>query len=194
MKPDEVKQKAKQVNDIAVDYHLSNAIFACSKVVQSEFKSYIKEKSNELEKRLLAAEKAGNDEQIAIISREIQQLKIPFGIHAEYIERGKGRVIFLPESNRFVITLPKDLLGASRNTDGTYNPEGLKKLRKLICHEIGHIALQTKDLLKNESTQGTIDVTNSGQEADANIFAQELLDLQHKHYEELFKTGIWKAF
>jgi len=193
MNPMEVKQKAKQVNDISMDYHLTNAIFACSRIVQSEFKEYIDEKSRGIKKRLLAAEKAGSTQQIHEINKEIQQLKVPFGIHVEYISKGKGRIIFLPDSNRFVITLPKDLLDGSRNQDGTYNPEGLKKLRKLTAHEIGHIALQTKELVKSASTQGSITISGN-QESDANIFAEELLALRHQRNEELFKGGMWKAF
>jgi len=194
MDTNEVKHKAQQVNDVAMEYHLSNAVFACNRIVQNEFKAYINEKKKTLYERLLAAEKADDMQQISQITREIWQLKSPFGIHIEYITKGKGRVVFIPDSNRFVITLPRDLLAESRNADGTYNPAGVKKLRWLTAHEMGHIALQTKDLLQNESTQGTIDVTNSGQEADANVFARELLALQHKRYQELFQSGMWEAF
>jgi len=195
MDPKEVKQKAKQVNDISMDYHLTNAIFACSRIVQSEFKEYIDEKSKVLKERLLAAENAGSIEKINEINKEIAQLKAPLWIHVEYISKGKGRVIFTPESNRFVITLPGDLLTETRKPDGTYNPEGLKKLRYLTAHEIGHIALQTKDLLNIESTQGTINLDGKKEaETDADIFAKELLALRHKRNEKLFKSGMWEAF
>jgi len=189
-----VKQKADLINCISMDYHLSHAVFACNKITEAEFKdNYLKNKKDEYKERLQAAENAGNIEEIARINKVIEQLKAPYRIYIEYIKRGKARAIFLVPSNQFVITLPEGLLAQSRDANGAYNETGVKELRRTTAHELGHIALHIKDLLKNPSTQGTLDMKGK-QEEEANLFSDELLALRYKRNKELFNTGKWKAF
>jgi len=193
--PREVKQKAKQVNDISMNYHLSHAVFACNKIIEADFKEYIREKTEDYKARLQAAEKAGDTKEIIEISKKIEQLKAPCRIYIEYIKRGKARVIFLIDCNQFIITLPEELLTQSKDANGFYDVAGVKKLRWTTAHEIGHTVLHTKDLIKNTSTQGSIDLSRGKEgEEEADIFAKELLALRHKRNEDLFKTRKWQAF
>ena len=200
MLPEDVKQKAKQVNDTSLDYHLSHAIFASNKITAKEFENYISERGKELKERLLAAEKISDSKareaRIAEISKEIDHLGKPYRIHVEYLrgDNVKGRAVFLPESNQFIISLPESMLHQSRNKDGSYILSGVKALRELVAHELGHIVLHTERFLQNHTTQGTLMLRGPQEEEDANLFAQELLALRYKRNEGLFTTGNWKAF
>jgi Zn-dependent peptidase ImmA (M78 family) len=80
------------------------------------------------------------------------------------------------------------------NKDGSYNIDAVKKLRRLTAHELGHIALQTKELLEDESTQGTILLSNGDIEREADFFAEELLRFRREWNKRLFESGNWKEF
>jgi len=189
-----IKQKAKLINDTSMEYHLSHAIFACNKITEAEFKNdYLNNKKDEYTKRLQAAEKAGDTEEIARTIKIIEQLKAPYRVYIEYIKRGKARAIFFAAGNQIVITLPKQLLDQSRDAGGLYDVTGVKNLRRTTAHELGHIALHLNDLVKIASTQGTIDLKGK-KEDEANLFADELLALRYKRNEDLFMTNKWKAF
>jgi len=192
-----VREKARQVNDISMNYHLSHAVFACNKILEADFAEYIKKKTDNLKKNLMVAE---NSERIVEILKEIDRLKKPFRIHVYYFgysdEKNtvRARVVHLPDSNQLVIYLPEAVLCRSINEDGTYNKEAVKELRKLTAHEIGHIVLHTKELLEDEGTQGSIFLSEGDTEKEADLFAEELLRLRHERNERLFKSGDWEAF
>jgi hypothetical protein len=197
MSPENVKQQAFLLNETSLDYHLSHAVFACNKIIEGELKRYSAAKIKELKERLHAAEKNNNFEKIKEISIEIDRLKRPFRISVEYFDdenMGGGRVIRLPESNQFVISLPKNLLKQSRKQDGSYDEEGVRKLRCMMAHEIGHIALQIKELLELPGLQGTKLMSTDQEEEEAIIFAEELLRLRHERNKRLYETGEWEAF
>ena len=192
-----VKEKAKQVNDTSMDYHLSHAVFACNKIIESEFKEYISKRVAKLNDQLLSAEKSNNADKIGEVLREIDLLKRPFRIYVEYFDEkntAMARVVHLQISNQLVIYLPIALLRQSINADGSYNIDVVKKLRHLTAHELGHIALQTRELLEDEGTQGSILLSNGDTEKEANLFADELLRLRHERNKRLFESDDWKAF
>jgi hypothetical protein len=124
-------------------------------------------------------------------------LKKPFRIYIEYFDEentARARVVHLTVSNQFIIYLPIALLHQSMNKDGSYNISAVKKLRRLTAHELGHIALQTKELLEDESTQGTILLSNGDTEREADFFAEELLRFRREWNKRLFESGNWKEF
>jgi hypothetical protein len=198
---DNAKQKAKLVNDISRHYHLSHAVFACNKILESEFKDYLETKTAKLRERLLAAEKSNDQDRIAEILRDTDRLKRPFRIYVDYFGYSddenmvRARAVHLADSNQFVIYLPKALLDKSINEARTYNADVVKRLRRLMAHELGHIILHTKELLDDQGTQGsTLLSGNADTEREADIFADELLHLRRERNGGLFTTGIWEMF
>lgn len=194
MSPKDVKQKAAQINKISEDYHLSHAVFACNRIVEDVFKRSSQEKVKKLRGALQSAEKNGDTAKIAEITTEIDRLRRPFRIYVEYVhdmDINGGRVIKLPTSNQFVISLPGELLRQSRNEDGSYNPRGVKTLRQRMAHELGHIALHVEELLDIDGTQGSRLLSDDAEE-EANIFSTELLLLRHERNAKLFNSGLYK--
>lgn len=201
MTPNEIKQRAKQVNEMSLDYHLSHVVFACNSMMQEKFKEHTSRKIDELKGRLSKAEKENHIEEVRKLSIEIDRFKRPFRISVEYFNdenMNGGRVIILHDSNQIVIEIPKNLLEQSRdkkaNDPYAYIVEKVKELRIMMAHEIGHIVLQLDEFLKISSLQGTKLLSSKNQEEDAKIFAQELIRLRHERNEYLYKSGAWSAF
>ena len=194
MSPKEVGKIAAQINTISLNYHLAHAVFACNKIVEDVFKRHSQKRIKNLKETLQEAEKKNDIKKISGILTEIDRLGRPFRIYVEYVsdmDIEGGRVIKLPLSNQFVISLPEDLLRQSWNSDGTYNTDGVKVLRNRMAHELGHIALHIEELLEIDGTQGSKLLTKEAED-EANIFAVELLKLRHERNEQLYKTGIYR--
>jgi Zn-dependent peptidase ImmA (M78 family) len=195
MVPADVKTAAKKLNDMSLDYHLAHAVFACNKLVEDAFRRYSLAKIKKLKERLLSDETNNDVEKMVELKADIRLLERPFRISVEYVtgmDAEGGRVIKLPESAQFVISLPKKLLDQSKTKDGFYNPDGVKTLRRLMAHELGHIALHIEELLEIDGTQGTKLLSDEA-ETGADIFAHELLQLRHERNERLYTTGLYKT-
>ena len=187
----DVKNKARQIFTLSLNYHLSHAVFACNKTVEDILKRHSQEKIETLKKDLQKAEENNDTVKIAEIVSNIQYFSRPFRIYVEYVPEMDiegGRVVRLPSSNQLIISLPEKLLKKSCNKDGSYNADGIRTLRKRMAHELGHIALHIEELLIDDSTQGSISLTDNA-EVEADIFADELLRLRHERNEKLYKSG-----
>ena len=194
MPPKDAKNRAKQIFDLSLNYHLSQAVFACNKIVEDIFKRYSQEKIITFKKELQKAEESNDIAKIASITSNIQYFSRPFRIYVEYIPEMDiegGRVVRLPLTNQFIISLPEKLLQKSWNKDGSYNTDGIRALRHRMAHELGHIALHIEELLKDDGTQGSISLADNAED-EANIFAAELLRLRHERNEMLYKAGVYK--
>jgi len=195
MPPKEIREKAAQINESSLNYHLAHAVFACNKIVEDVFKKNSKSRIEELKKELQDAEKNNNEKKVVEILLDIDRLGRPFRIYVEYVQDMDiegGRVVKLSMSNQFVISLPEDLLSKSRNKDGTYNIDGVKTLRHRMAHELGHIALHVEELLKIDGMQGSFTLTDEA-EKEANIFAEEILELRHQRNIQIYSSGVYKA-
>jgi len=195
MLPKEIREKAALVNESSLNYHLAHAVFACNKIVEGVFKKHSQGKIEKLKNELQEAERANNEKKVAEILMDIDRLDQPFRIYVEYVpdmDIEGGRVVKLPLSNQFVISLPEDLLLKSRNEDGTYNIDGVKTLRHRMAHELGHIALHVEELLEIDGTQGSFLLTDET-EKEANIFAEKLLELRHQRNIQIYSSGVYKA-
>lgn len=58
-----------------------------------------------------------------------------------------------------------------------------------MAHEIGHMVLHTKELLLEESTQGSLNIKNAEKEEEANIFGKELLELRRDRNRKIRADG-----
>jgi hypothetical protein len=114
-------------------------------------------------------------------------------IFVDYIDMDKdaGRVVKI--ANQLIISLPKELLSDSKYEDGSYKESGVKKLREIMAHELGHIALHTEELLKIDNLKGSKNL-DAQSELEAEWFASELLELRHKRNEDLYKSGNYAWF
>lgn len=182
MSPEEIKRKAKEINDISLDYHLSHAVFACNKQIEETHKRNAETKLNKLRKSLSLAYGRKDIEAMADIKAEIKSLKPAPRIYVEYVpdmSEESGRVVKI--NNQLVISLPLKLLEKSKNKDGSYNEAGVKALRKKMAHELGHIVLNLEALLSIDNLQGS-KFLDPETHRDADIFAEELLRLRHEDH------------
>ncbi|GHU25333.1 hypothetical protein FACS1894164_14330 [Spirochaetia bacterium] len=189
MKEAEVRQIAEQVNDISMDYHLTHAVFACEKLLEKTFKEYGQKNISELKEDLQLALRRKNKPEIERLLGEIYSLQFAkFHIFVDYVDNmatDAGRVI--KAGNNLIISLPKQLVANSKNDDGSYKPEALKKLREVMAHELGHIILHIKDILRIDGLQGSKELDEE-QEQEANWFANELLRLRLERNKKLFDS------
>jgi hypothetical protein len=193
MTPKEAKDKAREVNAISLDYHLSHALCASNALIKKKSKDNLLKKTQALKERLTAAKKADDDAAIVQISEEIGRLSRQVLICVEYVENmveDGGRVVWI--NGQLIISLPRKLVDAARKRDDTLDPAGVRHLREIMAHELGHIVLHIDELLETDShLQGDKLLTP---EAEAWAFARELLDLRHQRNDEYFKSGAYKNF
>jgi hypothetical protein len=194
MSPEAIKEKARQINEASLNYHQAHAVFACNKILEDSFDKYVQVKEVEIKNQLEVAEKRGDHKRRDELLMEKDRLGRPYRIYVDYVPNMDiegGRVIKLTDSNQLVISLPEGLLKNSRNEDGTYNPNGVKKLRKRMAHELGHIALHIDKLLEIDGTQGAFDLSEEA-EKEAETFATELIRLRRERNKEIYKNGLHK--
>lgn len=184
----EVKEKAKAIDEESTMYHLSHAVLACNVKLRGIFREYTKEKLKELNATLIRAKELGEESAKKEALIAMGNLQKPGQVYVEYIQMAKDAGRSSRVGNQLVIYLPLSLAKETINADGSYNPHAVKKLRKIMAHELGHIVLHTKELLSLSGTQGTKDITREQEEHEACIFAKELLELREKRNSLLYKA------
>ena len=192
-----IEKKAKEVNNISLDYHLSHATFACDKLIETAYRDFATEHIRDLREKIYSAYKRRDEKTVEYLLQDkaIWDSRLKNHIFVEYgnlTEEDAGRAVKV--DNQIVISLPDKLLKNSRNPDGSYNPEGVKKLRKIMAHELGHIVLHTEQLLRIDTTQGSKDLREPQLEQEADQFANELLRLRTERNESLYKSGNYRYF
>jgi hypothetical protein len=88
--------------------------------------------------------------------------------------------------SQVIVSLSKELLENARNKDGSFIGDGLKKLRWVTAHELGHALLHSEDMKPGE-TQGSIGMDGTT-EVEADLFAEELLRLRHERNKSLSES------
>jgi hypothetical protein len=185
----EIKEKARTVNSISLDYHLTHAVFACNQMLRDAYKEAERE-SRRLKEALQTAcrkkdEKAQKDalEEIRHVER-----KVKYYIYVEYVNMPADVNRVIKTESQLIVSLSKKLLENACNKDGSFIGAGLEKLRWVTAHELGHALLHSENMKPGE-TQGSIEL-NDAAEAEANLFAEELLRLRHERNEALRKSGV----
>lgn len=184
----EIHTRAGKVNDISLDYHLTHAVFACDKLLEDSFKEAGKKEIDRFNNALKKACREKNDDIVAKLIKEKKSLKlVKYHIFVDYIDMddpNAGRVI--KAENKLIISLPRKLLDQTKGENGAFIPDGIENLRKVMAHELGHIALHTDKLLFIDNMIGSNQLDGE-QEQEANWFATELLRLRHERNEKLAK-------
>jgi hypothetical protein len=169
-----VKERAREVNNVAEEFSLSHAVMALRRILEDEIKSRCSPALRELKQSII-------DEPEKEIS-EFERLK-------------KG--IFNLEHNRVFIVvdyIDEMHLSGSRTitSDGDYIeiilPGSLRGdidgLRNALGHELGHLALHIDELFANAKKypyQGTAMIRDPEKEREAHDFAVELVLLRNEH-------------
>ena len=113
-----------------------------------------------------------------------------FSIDIDYItisDPSIARVIKV--GNAFTIYLANSLKDSICKPDGNLNYKVIQKIRELMSHELGHIVLHTKDLLLDDSLQGTANIKAPDQEEEADVFGKELLNLRRERNKRIRQDG-----
>ena len=171
------KKRAAEVNNKAEEFTLSHAVMAMRAILEQENKerktTWRKEKKEEL--------KAGHS---PITDKEYEAK------HKEFLECNKKTFVIVDYLAKIPFEGARTYLG-----EGYIEillPSSLKndipKLRKLVGHELGHLALHFDELVSNAvHTQGTLKIQDPEKEAQANRFADELIRLRDEHLRNRFK-------
>lgn len=184
--------RANEINDLSLDYHLAHASLACEMIIQAEVKVGLKQEFSRINKEKERALKRDDIVQFERLCQDEGKLERRNTVrnYVEYIDGGElsensGRVIFF--ENHFTISLSKSLLEKSMREDGTYTPY-VSKLRWVMAHELGHIALHYRDLFTLKGTQGSWALSSEKKE-EANIFADELIRLWGERNKKMLDDG-----
>lgn len=192
MNSTEVINRANQINDLSLNYHLAHASLACEMIIQDEIQKNIKDELSRINKEKEKALKRGDTGEFERLSQDEGKLERRNTVrnYVEYIDGGdisetSGRVIFF--ENHFTISLSKSLLLKSMDETGTYT-SAVGELRKIMAHELGHIALHYKELF---TLRGTVGSNALPQEKDdeAKLFASQLIKLRSERNRKMIDDG-----
>lgn len=189
----EIQQTAKNVSRTSEQFQLIHATYACQmlikQVVMADYKKKYDELSDKIEKKILEGRNYEKDQE------EKERLDIlikqrSFHIDVAYIETSSedaARVIKI--NNAFVINLSKSLADHIFDSNGDYNYDTIRKIRKLMSHELGHLALHTDELLQIDSMQGSKLIKDADREEEASYFGDKLLELRRIRNEKIYQDG-----
>jgi hypothetical protein len=143
--------------------------------------------SGRLKEALQKACRKKDEEAKKAVLEEIRHTKqkVRYYIYVEYLNMPADVNRVVKTESQLIVSLSKELLENARNKDGSFIGDGLKKLRWVTAHELGHALLHSENV-KLGGTQGSIDL-NDIDEKEAGLFADELLRLRHERNEALKK-------
>lgn len=188
-----IYDRAEQVSHKSEQYQLIHATYACQmlikQIIMDEFTKRYDSLLERIEKKMLNGlnyekEQAEKEEIAALIKQR------SFHIDVAYIDttsEDDARIVKI--YNAFVINLSKSLLNKIFEPDGNYNYVTIHKIRKLMAHELGHIALHTKELFYIDGTQGSKLIIDPEKEEEANIFGEKLLELRKLRNKKVYQDG-----
>jgi hypothetical protein len=184
----EVRQKARTVNEVSLNYHLTHAIFACNQLLRDAYKE-TEHESEKLKEALQKACRENNDKEQKRILEDIQRVKqnIRYYIYVEYLDMPADVNRVVKTERQLIISLSKKLLENARAKDGSFTEDGFKNLRQVTAHELGHAFLHSQDM-KPGALQGSKELDKTA-ENEADIFAEELLELQRERHKAVNKSG-----
>lgn len=187
-KAEYIKSLAAEVNKISEKYQLIHATFAIEKLVEDKLRENVNAEIAQIRKRL--ALETDKDAQERLF-KQVQELRTDVGskvrIIVEYLPQIEDDSARLTRSSRntFLIFLPKSMENV-RNSSGTIDFERMRRLRKLMAHELGHIVLHTGILCPEEN------LTDEEKEEQAELFAVTLIELRKQRNEEIYSNAHYK--
>ncbi len=189
----EIHDIAEKVSLISEHYQLIHATYACQMLIKQTIIDECIKKYDELSIRIEEKMCAGlNYDKEQSKKEELDALikQRSFHIDVAYINttsNDTARIVKI--NNAFVINLSKSLAKQIFNSDGSYNYTVIHKIRELMAHELGHLILHTKELLYNDSTQGSKLIRDPQKEEEANLFGENLLEFRKIRNEKVYHDG-----
>ena len=189
----EIGDIAKKVSHISEQYQLIHSTYACQmlvkQIIMDEYTKKYDELSDRIEKKISEGHKY-DQEQLEKEELDMLIKQRSFHIDVAYIDTTSDEAARIVKiDNAFVINLSKSLATQIFNTDGSYNYVTIHKIRKLMAHELGHIALHTKELFYINSTQGSKLIIDPKKEEEADLFGKNLLELRKLRNEIIYQDG-----
>ncbi len=188
-----IRSKAEQIEKESEKYQLIHATHACQKIIRDSVSTYFSEEYDKLLEKM--EERVEKGLKIDSFEDEIRKLdslrrKQSFHVDVTYIDmknEDSARVVKI--ENAFVIYLPRSLGEKIVRDDGSFDYDSIKKVRRLMSHELGHMILHTKELLMVDGTQGSVEIRNDDQEAEADYFGRELVELRKDRNKRISDDG-----
>lgn len=189
----DIKEKAKDINDRSEQFQMLHATYASQEYVKSIVQDFYKEKLAEIKSKIKEkAERGLNTEKEHEQEKEVLEFinQSHFAIDIVYMNVRDEDVARVTKTGKvFNILLAKSLKDKIHKPDGGLDYNVVKKIRELMSHELGHIVLHTKEILAEDGTQGTLNIKADNQEEDARIFAKELLELRRERNRRIREDG-----
>lgn len=180
-----IRKIAEEVNVSSEKYQLIHAMFAIEKKHKENQKEKYSEVFGEIRNKLCQpideCEKEKLKKRVADVRAESSKNAKITVDYLTQIKYGCARTVSKAYDDGFVIMLPKSM-ECIRDKDGKINFSELKKLRKLMAHELGHVTLHADSLRKGEKM-------TDKQEAEADFFADALIELRRLRNEEIHKNN-----
>ncbi len=188
------KEKAYEVNELSLDYHLSHAAFACNILLEDARATLCQEITKEIDAEIKKVRSKGDPEKKIpeLFRRKSEKCETisKLRIYVSYLDTPELTAYTLldKQAKQLVIWLPRKLLQKCRVGD-SYKEE-VVELRKLTAHELGHAILHTEKLINIEGLSGSR-AFNKGslEEHEAKVFAKNLLELRHKRNIKIRDEG-----
>ncbi|MBQ9361202.1 MAG: ImmA/IrrE family metallo-endopeptidase [Lachnospiraceae bacterium] len=189
----EIREKAGQIEKESERYQMIHATYACQSLIRDSVSEYFTKEYdgllNQVEERM--SKGLDYDTQRKKME-ELDQLRRKQGFHVDvaYVDMNNedsARVVKI--ENAFVIYLPKSLGDSIIKEDGDFDYDTIRRVRKLMSHEIGHLILHTEDLLRIDGTQGSKELLDEDKEAEAEYFGQELINLRKERNRKITEDG-----
>lgn len=189
----EIRDKAKEINALSEQFQLVHATYASCEYIRTVVREFYQKELDKLKIRILDKTKKDQDTTQELLEKsELENLirRNNYIIDIGYIDVSNeniARVVKLGKS--FTIYLAKSLKDSIFKPNGDFDYDVIGKIRELMAHEIGHMVLHTKELLLEESTQGSLNIKDAEKEEEANIFGKELLELRRDRNRKIRADG-----
>ncbi len=188
----DIKTKAKNINDCSEQFQLLHATYASQEDVKRTVQDFYTEKLAVLKDKIdkKAKHRLNTEDELEQVKNLMDIIQNRFVIDIGYMsvsDEGMARVT--KTGKFFTIWLAKSLRDKIHKVDGGLDYDVIQKIRELMAHELGHIVLHTKEILKEEGTQGTLNIQNDEQEMEARLFAEELLELRRERNRKIREDG-----
>lgn len=189
----EIQDKAKEINALSEQFQLVHATYASSEYIRTVVREFYQKELDNLKIRILDKTKKDQDTTQELLEKsELENLirRNNYIIDIGYIDvsdENIARVVKLGKS--FTIYLAKSLKDSIFKPNGDFDYDVIGKIRELMAHEIGHMVLHSKELLLEESTQGSLNIKDAEKEEEADIFGKELLELRRDRNRKIRADG-----
>ena len=111
-------EKANEVNELSLNYHLSHATFACNVLLEKEMERILSEELKELSEKIKIAYKEENREECKALMGKNFKARSTYNklqIYVGYLKTPKETGFTVREKDQLVVYLPKELLDKSRS-------------------------------------------------------------------------------